>query len=121
MRMSGGMSWKAEVLDPLVAGILQLASSALGICAAAIFFRLLRWSDAVPIAEAPAAALEVLPGRCPAFHAEHGSYFCEHLGLSYQRPAVWISALILIVICGWLAWYFNSLHKRRTSGPSSTS
>jgi len=34
------------------------------------------------------------------------------VGLSYERPAVWISSLILILIFCGLAWYFNSLHKK---------
>ena len=72
------------------------------------FGRVIRWVSARPISEAPVEALRVLPKGCPAFYPDHGTFFCEHLGMTYNRPAAFILLVLFGLASGIFAMYLGA-------------
>jgi len=85
--------------------LLQLSS---GVAAFWVGTRLWSWGMAEPIRRAPAAALAVLPMDCPAFRAEHGTYFCEKLGVTYDHPVLLSASALLFVVFAATTLYLDA-------------
>jgi len=74
--------------------------------------RLWQWAMARPMSEASMEVLRVVGSSCPAFRAEHNTYFCEKFGTTQTHPWYFIGLVVLACALFALGAYLELVRRK---------